>query len=128
MSRQLVRDTRPELDLRRELHRRGWRYRVDLKLFSGLQRRADLAFTRSKVAVFVDGCFWHGCSTHRTIPKSNDDWWRDKIEQNRRRDADTDERLRAAQWTVIRIWEHVPVADAVEMVEAALARAGAGRK
>jgi len=96
---------------------------VDAKLLPGLQRRADLAFTRRRVAVFVDGCFWHGCTEHRTIPKSNDTWWRDKIEQNRKRDTDTGERLRAAGWTVVRVWEHVPVPDAVELVEAALANA-----
>jgi DNA mismatch endonuclease (patch repair protein) len=71
-----------------------------------MRRRADLTFVRAKVAVFVDGCFWHGCPRHATWPKANAGWWRDKIDQNRRRDADTNRQLRRAGWKVIRIWEH----------------------
>jgi DNA mismatch endonuclease (patch repair protein) len=77
-------------------------------------------FTRAKVAVYVDGCFWHGCPVHGTWPKANGDWWRAKIEANRERDRDTDRRLTAAAWRVIRVWEHEDVASAVARVEAAL--------
>jgi len=71
-----------------------------------LRRRADIAFTKGRLAVFVDGCFWHGCPTHGTWPKANAGWWKAKIEGNRRRDADTDDRLRAQGWFVVRLWAH----------------------
>jgi DNA mismatch endonuclease (patch repair protein) len=71
-----------------------------------MRRRADLTFVRARVAVFVDGCFWHGCPRHVTWPKANADWWRAKIDANRRRDADTTRRLRVAGWRVVRVWEH----------------------
>jgi DNA mismatch endonuclease (patch repair protein) len=99
------RDTGAEVAVRRHLHARGLRYRVDYKL-PGMRRRADVVFPRERISVFIDGCFWHGCPEHRTWPKSNGQWWRDKLERNVARDRDTDERLRAAGWTVIRIWEH----------------------
>jgi DNA mismatch endonuclease, patch repair protein len=105
MTSQRQRNTKGELELRSLLHRRGLRFRVHA-LLPGLRRRSDIVFTRAQVAVFVDGCFWHGCSEHGTWPKQNADWWREKIEANQRRDRDTDERLRAAGWTVIRVWEH----------------------
>jgi DNA mismatch endonuclease (patch repair protein) len=116
MRRQRGRDTKPELALRSILHRRGLRFRVDQPV-GGLRRRADVVFSRAQVAVFVDGCFWHGCPTHGTWPKQNSDWWREKIETNRKRDADTDRRLSAAGWVVVRLWEHEDPnvgADAVE--------------
>jgi DNA mismatch endonuclease (patch repair protein) len=72
----------------------------------GTRRRADIAFTRRRVAVFVDGCFWHGCPRHLSWPKNNRLWWRRKIEENRRRDRDTDRQLRDLGWTVVRFWEH----------------------
>lgn len=106
--------------LRRELHRRGLRYRVDMRVVEGLRRRADLLFTGPKVAVFVDGCFWHRCPEHGNIPKSNTEWWKAKLERNVERDRDTDGRLTDAGWTVVRIWEHElrddheSVADRVE--------------
>lgn len=100
------RDTKPELLLRSELHRRGLRFFVDRAPLPKMRRRADLVFPRKKVAVYVDGCFWHGCPIHGTWPKNNAEWWRAKIEGNQARDRDTDKRLVDAGWTVIRVWEH----------------------
>ena len=100
------RDTGPELAVRRALHAMGLRYRVDHPLPFDRRRRADIAFTRAKVAVFIDGCFWHGCPEHGTTPRTNSRFWSEKIERNRARDADTTERLSAAGWTVMRFWEH----------------------
>jgi DNA mismatch endonuclease, patch repair protein len=81
------------------------RYRVDAVL-PGMRRRADLLFASARVAVFVDGCFWHGCPEHGTMPKNNAAWWSAKIAANADRDRDTDRRLTAAGWAVLRIWEH----------------------
>jgi DNA mismatch endonuclease, patch repair protein len=100
------RDTRPELRLRSALHGRGLRFFVDRSPLSGTRKRADIVFPTKRVAVFVDGCFWHGCPLHGTWPKNNADWWRDKIESNQRRDRETDEQLECAGWQVVRIWEH----------------------
>ena len=111
------RDTAPELALRSALHRRGLRYRVDRQVIPGLRRRADLVFGPSKVAVFVDGCYWHGCPEHGTWPKANAQFWRQKIEANKRRDAETTGLLEEAGWRVLRFWAHEApehVADAVE--------------
>src|SRR5262245_10358069 len=101
----LRRDTPCELALRSAVHRLGLRFRVDSPL-PGLRRRGDLVFTTTRVAVFVDGCFWHGCPEHGTWPKANAEWWREKIEANRRRDTDTDARLIAGGWLVVRVWAH----------------------
>ena len=100
------RDTRPELALRRELHRRGMRYRVDYPPVPGLRCRADVVFTRARLAIFVDGCFWHGCREHRSLPVSNAAFWKQKIEATARRDSQQAAWLRAAGWSVIRVWEH----------------------
>jgi DNA mismatch endonuclease (patch repair protein) len=100
------RDTKPELRLRKELHRRGLRFYVDRAPLPKMRRRADLVFPRKKVAVYVDGCFWHGCPIHGTWPKNNADWWRQKIQGNQARDRDTDRKLADAGWTVVRVWEH----------------------
>lgn len=105
MERQARRDTKPELELRRTVWRLGLRYRVDFAPIPG-RRRADLVFTRAKVAVYLDGCFWHSCPNHATIPKANREWWVEKLEANVRRDRDTDQRLAEAGWTVVRVWEH----------------------
>jgi DNA mismatch endonuclease (patch repair protein) len=106
MQRQQRANTAPELELRRALWRLGLRYRIHLAAVPGTRRKIDIAFTRSKVAVFVDGCYWHGCPRHGTVPKSNREWWLAKLEANRTRDLDTDDRLRAGGWIPIRIWEH----------------------
>lgn len=111
------RDTGPEMAVRRLLHARGLRYRVDLAPVAGVRRRADLVFTRARVAVFIDGCFWHGCPQHATWPKVNADFWHQKIEGNRARDRDTDQRLREAEWTVLRFWEHEAPEDVAEAIQ-----------
>jgi DNA mismatch endonuclease, patch repair protein len=89
MKRQRQRDTKPEIALRRELHSRGFRYRIDISPLPGLRRRADIVFTSARVAVFVHSCFWHGCSEHGTKPKANAEWWAEKLQSNVTRDADT---------------------------------------
>jgi DNA (cytosine-5)-methyltransferase 1 len=100
------RDNLAERALRSALHKRGYRFRIHRKVLKGLHRTADIAFVSLRVAIFLDGCFWHGCPVHATWPKKNARWWRDKIETNRRRDRDTDQKLKASGWTVIRVWEH----------------------
>ena len=100
------RDTRPELAVRRAAHRLGLRYRVDLRPMPAVRRRADLVFTRIRVAVFVDGCFWHGCPDHYRAPQRNAEYWTGKVTRNRSRDLETDGLLREAGWCVIRVWEH----------------------
>ena len=120
MRRQRRTDTKPEMLLRRELHSRGLRYRVDYAPLDTMRRRrSDIVFTRRKVAVFVDGCFWHSCPEHRSLPRSNRDWWRQKLERNVERDRDTDAALDRAGWSVVRVWEHeapIAAADRVEML------------
>ena len=100
------RDTLAEMKVRRLLHGRGLRYRVDYVVIKKPRRKADIVFTRAKVAVFIDGCFWHGCPKHGTSAKANAEFWRDKIETNKARDLDTNKRLRKDGWLVIRAWEH----------------------
>lgn len=106
MAKVRQKDTAAEMAIRREIHKRGFRYRVDYLLMKKPRRVADLAFPGLRLAVFVDGCFWHGCPEHATWPKRNAEFWRLKIEANRLRDADTDARLAALGWSVIRFWEH----------------------
>jgi len=115
MKLQRQRDTAPELALRSLLHRRGLRFRVDYPL-PGSRRRADIVFRRARLVVFVDGCFWHSCPEHGTWPKQNADWWRQKIETNQRRDRDTDQRLAATGWMVVRVWEHEDPLRAAERI------------
>lgn len=100
------RDTGPELAVRKILHAHGLRYRVDLAPGRDKRRRADIVFTRQKVAVFIDGCFWHGCPEHATIPKTHADYWVPKLERNKQRDAETNAELEAGGWVVLRFWEH----------------------
>lgn len=114
------RDTVPELALRRLLHAAGYRYRVTYPVPGKPRRTIDIAFTRARVAVFVDGCFWHGCPDHGTAPTANSRWWATKIEANRERDADTTSYLVTSGWRVVRIWEHVPTDVARDLVAQAL--------
>src|SRR4051794_37054043 len=100
------RDTPPELRLRSALHRAGLRFRVDVAPIAGMRSRADVVFARARVAIFVNGCFWHGCPLHATWPRNNAQWWRAKIEANQARDTRVDDALRASGWAVIRVWEH----------------------
>jgi len=98
----------------------GWRRHVKI---TSLRVRPDFVFRAARVAVFVDGCFWHGCPEHGTWPKENADWWRGKIEANKRRDRDTDARLTAAGWTVIRVWEHEDLTQAADHIVETVRRA-----
>jgi DNA mismatch endonuclease (patch repair protein) len=120
-------DTKPELALRRALHRLGYRYRKDyrLDLESGRRVRPDIAFTARKVAVFVDGCFWHACPQHGSKPRANEWYWGPKLVKNVERDRVNDAALILAGWTVVRLWEHVPVNDAVATVVTALTASSA---
>jgi DNA mismatch endonuclease (patch repair protein) len=110
------RDTAPEKALRSALHRKGLRYRVDAKPLKESSRRADIIFGSVKVAVFVDGCFWHGCPTHGTQAKANAEFWRLKIKRNQERDKETTKQLEDAGWKVIRVWEHENPKEASESI------------
>lgn len=114
-------DTKPELALRAALFALGYRYRKDLRLDLPARRvRPDIAFTSRRVAVFVDGCFWHACPEHGSKPRSNEWYWSPKLTRNVERDRAADAALAQAGWTVIRLWEHVPLTDAVAAVVAAV--------
>jgi DNA mismatch endonuclease (patch repair protein) len=117
MARQRTRDTDPEVALRRILHSRGLRYRLDRPLPGLPRRRADITFALQRVAVFVDGCFCNACPEHGTWPKRNDEWWATKIRRNIERDRETDAHLQSCGWTVIRIWEHEAADKAADRVE-----------
>ena len=101
--------------IRRELHRRGLRFRVNVK---GLPGRPDIVFARARIAVQVDGCFWHGCPDHAVTPKANADWWKAKLATNRERDARNDQLLANEGWLVLRVWEHEAPAEVVDRIEA----------
>ena len=126
MQQQKMRDTRPELALRRELHRLGLRYRLHRQIVPGTRRRVDIAFGPAKVAVFVDGCFWHGCPIHGVRePVANKWYWPLKIAGNKERDTDTTRRLEESGWLVLRYWEHEPPDVAAQSIaEAVLGRRG----
>ena len=117
MSRTRGRDTSPEMLVRRELHRRGYRYRVNFTPVPGLRRTSDIAFTRAGVLVMIDGCFWHGCPAHyRPATGTRPEFWASKIHDNRLRDADSTQAFEAAGWRVLRFWEHedpMVVTDAI---------------
>ena len=104
--KQRRRDTKPEVALRSALHRKGLRFRVDRATLAGMRSRPDIVFGPSKVAVFVDGCFWHRCREHGTTPKTNREWWNQKLDANVARDRRVDAQLRNAGWQVLRFWEH----------------------
>jgi DNA mismatch endonuclease (patch repair protein) len=120
MARQRSRDTGPELAVRQRLHALGYRYRVDHRPLPELRARGDLVFTRARVVVFVDGCFWHRCPEHGTSPRANAPYWRAKLDRNVARDRRNDAALAAAGWTVVRVWEHEPPEDAAARVRALL--------
>ncbi|MCF3940692.1 very short patch repair endonuclease [Gordonia sp. GW1C4-4] len=119
------RDTAPEVEVRRLLHSRGLRYRVDYAPDRAhLRNRADIVFTRARVAVFIDGCFWHGCPDHHRPPTANSDYWSSKIKRNSERDERVTEMLRENGWTVLRFWEHQPAREtADDIVREILSRA-----
>lgn len=121
MSAQRATDTAPELALRRELHRRGLQYRLHQQPLPDLRRKADIVFRGARVAVFVDGCFWHGCPDHGRRKHAVNAWyWPEKIERNRQRDKDTDRRLMEAGWLPLRFWEHTNPLHAADVVVAAV--------
>lgn len=117
------RDTGPELAVRRLLHAQGFRYRVAAQPLAGLRRRADIVFTRQRIAVFIDGCFWHGCPEHgRSRFNHNVDYWPAKIATNRDRDRDTNRQLSDSGWVVLRFWEHEPPVEVAEAIATAVRR------
>lgn len=121
MQLQRTRDTVPELAVRKLLHAMGLRYRVDRQPLRGLRRRADIVFGPARVAVYIDGCFWHGCPQHGNPQPAKNGWyWPAKIQRNRERDADTDRQLRDAGWHVVRAWEHDAPQEVADTVAAAV--------
>jgi DNA mismatch endonuclease (patch repair protein) len=118
------RDTKPEVRVRSGLHRAGLRFRKNLMIrLPERSVRPDIVFTRAKLAVFIDGCFWHQCPEHGNVPRTNVDYWVPKLRRNVERDRATDAALEVAGWHVIRAWEHEPVEQTVERVLAAAASA-----
>jgi DNA mismatch endonuclease, patch repair protein len=120
MSRARREDTGPERALRSELHKRGLRFRIHRPLAFDPRRKVDIAFPAARVAVFVDGCFWHVCPEHATYPKANAEFWRAKLARNQERDRETDARLTSSGWEVLRVWEHEDVTVAADRIEAAV--------
>ncbi|MGZ3099372.1 very short patch repair endonuclease [Streptomyces sp. H72] len=120
MSRQGSRDTAPEVAVRRLLHASGLRYRVNVPVPGMSRRTIDIVFPKAKVAIFLDGCFWHGCPQHATRPKANAEWWRNKLEKNVFRDNETTSHLRAEGWKVLRFWEHEKPDDVANVVKEAV--------
>jgi len=117
MQTQARRDTQPEMRLRRILYARRLRYRLHFPVPGTVRRQIDIAFPGCRLAVFVDGCFWHGCPEHRAPSHTHSSYWTEKIAANRARDKDTDTRLTAAGWTVLRIWEHEDALTAADRIE-----------
>lgn len=113
MSKMPRRDTVPELQLRKALHARGLRFRTHPRI----PGRPDVVLTRAKIAVFLDGCFWHGCAQHGTLPKNNGEWWREKLEANVARDRRKDAELERLGWTVVHVWEHEDASEAAAAIE-----------
>jgi DNA mismatch endonuclease (patch repair protein) len=115
-------DTRPERALRSELHRRGLRFRKDMLIAEeGVRVKADIVFPRRRLAVFVDGCFWHGCQEHGRRPRVNARYWEAKLARTRQRDERVTKALSAAGWTVLRFWEHEPMVDDADLIMERLA-------
>ncbi len=122
MQSQRARDTAAELKIRRMLYNSGMRYRVDRAPIAGLRRRADILFGPARVAVFIDGCFWHSCPEHGSQPKTNSGRWQAKLSRNLERDRDTDHRIQNAGWVVVRVWEHEEPAAAAARIIATVRR------
>jgi len=122
-------DTKAEVALRSMLHHQGLRFRKDqlIRCSNGLRVRPDVVFTRSLVAVFVDGCFWHGCPDHQRVPLRNREYWVPKLQTNRDRDRRVDETLRRDDWLVERVWEHEDPEQAAERIER-IVRLRSGRR
>lgn len=121
MSNTRGRDTAAEMAVRRKLHRMGLRYRVNLRPVPGFRRTADIVFTKQRIAVLIDGCFWHACPDHyRPATGSRSRFWADKIEGNRRRDRESTEVFSAAGWLVLRFWEHEDPAAVADQVASAV--------
>jgi len=114
------RDTAPEMAIRRLVHASGLRYRVDARPLATARHTADMIFSRARVAVFVDGCWWHGCPKHYRPPSSNVSYWAAKVARNQERDRLADQALAEAGWTVIRIWEHEAPELAAHRIEHAV--------
>ncbi|MFF2011142.1 very short patch repair endonuclease [Streptomyces sp. NPDC058195] len=110
------RDTKPERLVRQLVHAQGLRYRVAAKPLPGLRRTADMVFRPAKVAVFIDGCYWHGCPEHYVPPRTNHGYWSEKVARNIARDRDTNQHLADAGWTVLRFWEHEPSRDCADQI------------
>lgn len=121
------RDTSLELVVRRALHAAGFRYRVDYPPIAGLRSRADIVFTRLRIAVYLDGCFWHRCPQHGTTPRANADYWVPKLARNQERDAAATKVLTEAGWIVLRFWEHEEPASVVDHIAAVATSAPTGR-
>lgn len=115
--RQKTKDTAPELALRRELHRRGLRYRLHQRLLPDTRRTVDIVFRAPRIAVDVRGCWWHSCPDHGLAAKANADWWRQKLQRTVDRDRETEAALRAAGWRVLIVWEHEDPGDAAGRIE-----------
>ena len=111
-------DTKPEVRLRSALHRLGYRFRKDYPVKVSEKRacRPDIAFTKRKLAIFIDGCFWHLCPDHGRIPANNKEYWEPKLTRNKRRDDDDTRSLSGIGWKVVRIWEHIPLPEALSIV------------
>jgi DNA mismatch endonuclease (patch repair protein) len=114
-------DTRPEIAIRSAIHARGLRFRKDHAIKAGeITVKADIVFTRRRVAVFIDGCFWHGCPQHGHTPRVNTHYWGPKLERNRQRDHRVTAALTADGWAVLRIWEHERTERAADLIVAAV--------
>lgn len=123
-----ARDTRPELELRSRLHRLGLRFRKNVRPIAELRCVADIVFPSEKLAVFFDGCWWHSCPLHSSLPKTNREWWRQKFSRNAERDRQNDETLRSAGWSVLRVWEHEPLEQGAARIHSAVKAARAGER
>jgi DNA mismatch endonuclease (patch repair protein) len=120
--------TRMELQLRRSLYALGYRYRVNCRLLPDHRFKGDIVWRGRRLVVFLDGCFWHGCPIHGTTPKSNTEWWRQKIKSNQDRDRRVNEILRQSGWTVLRFWEHDDSEKIIESVVQELEAIDSARK